>query len=112
MSEVKVYPVPEAVAKRAHITADQYDEMYQRSIDDPEGFWAEQAEKFVSWSKPWDKVMDYDFHKANIKWFEGGKLNVSYNCVDRHLESRGDQGLMRRRTDELLALLDEPEDAA
>jgi len=65
--------------------------MYQRSIDDPEGFWAAQAEELVSWSKPWDTVMNVDFNKADIKWFEGATLNACYNCVDRHLETRGDQ---------------------
>jgi acetyl-CoA synthetase len=91
MSEDKVYPVADEAARRAHINASQYEEMYQRSIADPEGFWAEQAEKFVTWSKPWKTVRAFDFHKADIKWFEGGKLNVAVNCVDRHLESRGDQ---------------------
>ncbi len=91
MSEVKVYPVPAEIAAKAHIDAAKYKEMYQRSIDDPDGFWAEQAEEFVSWSKKWDKVSEWDFYSADIKWFMGGKLNVSYNCLDRHLESRGDQ---------------------
>ena len=88
----KTYPVPADVAKNAHIDAATYDEMYQRSIKDPEGFWAEQAEKFLTWSKPWDKVLDWSYTgNVHIKWFEGGKLNVSYNCIDRHLEKRGDQ---------------------
>jgi len=87
----KVYDVPADFEANALINEAQYQEMYQRSIDDPEGFWAEQAEKFLTWSKPWDKVMDYDFNKAYIRWFEGGKLNVSANCLDRHLETRGDQ---------------------
>ncbi len=91
MSETHIYPVPAEVATRTHITKARYQEMYQRSVDDPEGFWAEQAEQFVTWFKPWDKVMDYDYYKANIRWFEGAKLNVAYNCVDRHLETRGDQ---------------------
>jgi acetyl-CoA synthetase len=91
MSDDKVYPVPAEAAAHAHITKDQYQEMYQRSVDDPDGFWAEQAEQFLTWSKPWDSVQDWDYHKANIRWFEGAKLNVSYNCLDRHLESRGDQ---------------------
>ncbi len=91
MSEVKTYPVSDAAARRAHITAELYEEMYNRSVDDPEAFWAEQAEKFVTWFKPWDKVMEVDYHKAEIKWFEGAKLNVAYNCLDRHLDSRGDQ---------------------
>ncbi|MES9855060.1 MAG: acetate--CoA ligase [Sedimenticola sp.] len=91
MSEAKVYPVPAEVAAKAHIDAAKYKEMYQRSIDDPDSFWAEQAEEFVTWSKKWDKVSEWDFYSADIKWFMGGKLNVSYNCLDRHLESRGDQ---------------------
>ena len=93
MSEIKTYPVPADIAAKAHINAEQYAAMYQRSIDDPNGFWAEQANKFVTWSKPFDKVMDYSYNPDNlyIKWFEGGQLNVSYNCLDRHLDSRGDQ---------------------
>ncbi len=91
MSEEKTYPVPAEVAKAAYIDDAKYQEMYKRSIDDPEGFWAEQADEFLHWFKKWDKVMDYDYHKAEIKWFEGGKLNVSYNCLDRHLDTRGDQ---------------------
>jgi acetyl-CoA synthetase len=91
MSESKLYDVPADVAARAFINKDKYNEMYQRSISDPEGFWAEQAEEFVDWFKPWTKVWDWDFDEANIRWFEGAKLNVSYNCLDRHLESRGQQ---------------------
>ncbi len=93
MSEIKTYPVPADIAAKAHINAEQYAAMYQRSIDDPNGFWAEQATKFITWSKPFDKVMDYSYNPDNlyIKWFEGGQLNVSYNCLDRHLDSRGDQ---------------------
>ncbi len=91
MSEVKTYPVNPDVARHALIDEAGYKEMYQRSIDDPEGFWAEQADEFLHWFKKWDTVMDCDFHQARIRWFEGAKLNVSYNCLDRHLETRGDQ---------------------
>jgi len=92
MSEIKTYHVPESVKNDAHINNDQYLEMYQRSIDHPDEFWAEQAEAFVSWSRPWDKVQSCDFSgDVSIKWFEGARLNVSYNCLDRHLEKRGDQ---------------------
>ncbi len=91
MSEQKIYDVPAAVAAHAHLDDAQYQELYQRSISDPEAFWAEQAEEFVTWFKPWDKVSDWDFHKAHIRWFEGAKLNASYNCLDRHVEQRGDQ---------------------
>jgi len=92
MSEIKTYQVPEAIQKNAHINNEQYLEMYQQSIDHPDQFWAEQAEAFVSWFKPWDKVSSVGYEgDVNIKWFEGAKLNVSYNCLDRHLQTRGDQ---------------------
>jgi len=93
MSEDKVYPIPAQVAADAHIDTAKYEEMYKRSIEDPDGFWGDQADEFVSWSKKWDSVMDYDFGAGNlhIKWFEGAKLNVAYNCLDRHLNTRGDQ---------------------
>ncbi len=91
MSDVKIYEVPEEVAKKAHIDKAKYEEMYDRSINDADAFWAEQAEEFLSWSSKWDKVQEWDFTDAQINWFKGGKLNVSYNCLDRHLEKRGDQ---------------------
>jgi acetyl-CoA synthetase len=91
MSEKHIYEVPAAFAAKAHIDAAKYKAMYQHSVDDPEGFWGEQAKAFVTWSKPWSKVSDWDYHKGHIRWFEGGKLNVSYNCLDRHLATRGDQ---------------------
>ena len=91
MSEVKTYPVSAATAASAHLTDAQYQKMYQQSIDDPEGFWAQQADEFVTWSRRWDKVMDVDFHQAKITWFDGATLNASSNCLDRHLETRGDQ---------------------
>ncbi len=91
MSEHKIYDVPEKIAKHAHINAKQYHEMYERSINDSDAFWSEQADEFLTWSKRWDKVQEWDYNDVKINWFLGGKLNVSYNCLDRHLESRGDQ---------------------
>ena len=90
MSEIKIYPAPRTLASAAHISAERYSAMYERSINEPEAFWAEQAEQFVSWFKKWDKVQDWDYESVDIKWFTGAKLNVSYNCLDRHLETRGD----------------------
>ena len=90
MSEVKTYPAPAALAASAHIGAEQYNEMYTRSINDPDAFWAGQAEQFVTWFRKWDKVQDWDYDRVDIKWFAGAKLNVAYNCLDRHLETRGD----------------------
>ncbi len=91
MSEEKVYPVPPEVAARAWITEKQYQEMYARSLQDPEGFWAEQARAFVTWHREWDRVLDWDYSRGHIRWFEGAQLNACHNCVDRHLEARGDQ---------------------
>jgi len=93
MSDVHVYPVPAEFAAQANITEDEYQKMYRQSLDDPDTFWAEQAEQYLTWSKPWDKVQQWSFDEKDldIKWFLGGKLNVSYNCLDRHLETRGDQ---------------------
>jgi acetyl-CoA synthetase len=79
-----IYP-PDELAKNAYIKSmDEYKEIYQRSIDDPEGFWAEMAEQ-LDWFKKWDKVMVEDFAEGQHQWFIGGKLNVCYNCLDRHL---------------------------
>jgi acetyl-CoA synthetase len=91
MSENKIYPVKQEIAASSHNNAENYLRMYQYSIDKPEEFWAEQAKKYLEWSKPWDTVMNCDFQTGYIRWFEGGTLNVSVNCIDRHLELRGDQ---------------------
>jgi acetyl-CoA synthetase len=91
LSEIKIHKVPDVIAKHAHIDSAKYQEMYERSINDADAFWSEQAEEFLSWSTKWNKVQDWDYHEANINWFVGGKLNVSYNCLDRHLDKRGDQ---------------------
>ena len=93
MSDETVYPVPAKFAAQANVNQDQYQKMYRQSMDDPDSFWAEQAEKYLTWTKSWDKVQEWSFDESdlNIKWFIGGKLNVSSNCLDRHLETRGDQ---------------------
>ena len=91
MSDVKVYDVFPEIAAKAHITDEKYQDMYARSVSEPDGFWAEQAKEFVTWFKDWDKVQGGSYTEGKIRWFEGGKLNVAYNCIDRHLETRGDQ---------------------
>ena len=87
----EIYPVPDAVKKRALIDEAQYEAMYTRSVEDNEGFWAEQAGR-VDWIRPFTKVKDVSFTKddLHIRWFYDGSLNVCYNCVDRHLETKGD----------------------
>ncbi|MBS3953229.1 MAG: acetate--CoA ligase [Methylomicrobium sp.] len=91
MSEAKTYPIRPEIAAHAHITEETYHRLYQRSINDTEAFWSEQAHQFLSWDKPFEKVLDYDYTKGYTRWFEGGRLNVSFNCLDRHLETRADQ---------------------
>tara|TARA_R110002110_G_scaffold362241_1_gene571982 strand:+ start:39545 stop:41476 length:1932 start_codon:yes stop_codon:yes gene_type:complete len=93
MSEVSVHPVP-ANFKDAHIDASTYQAMYERSIKDPAGFWGEKASEFLSWDAPWNTVVDFDFVQGTAQWFAGGKLNVSYNCIDRHLPERADQAAL------------------
>jgi acetyl-CoA synthetase len=83
-------PVP-ANFNDAHIDAQRYRDMYQQSLNDPDTFWAEMANEFLDWDHTWDTVVRYDFSKGDAEWFAGGKLNVSYNCIDRHLPQRADQ---------------------
>jgi acetyl-CoA synthetase len=91
MSEDKIYKVTAAAKQRSHMDAARYQELYQQSIDSPEEFWAEQAGELLHWHKPWKSVCESDFRTAQAKWFAGAKLNVAFNCIDRHLERRGDQ---------------------
>ena len=91
MTQVHSHPVIPSFSKDAIVDSARYLTEYQGSISDPDSYWAEQAEKFVDWYKPWDKVSDVDYHKAKIRWFEGAELNVAYNCIDRHLAKRANQ---------------------
>ena len=84
------YPIMQS-NREPLINAEQYRSMYQYSIENPDDFWAEQAEKFISWNSKWDRVSDVDFSEGKIAWFEGATLNVSYNCLDRHLPERANQ---------------------
>ncbi|KJS35984.1 MAG: acetyl-CoA synthetase [Rhodospirillaceae bacterium BRH_c57] len=87
-----LYPVDDQIAKNAWVDEAKYKEMYERSVKDPEGFWAEHGKR-IDWIKPYTKVKDVSFdpHDVHIRWFHDGTLNVSVNCIDRHLEKRGDQ---------------------
>ncbi len=91
MSDNQLFPVPDAVAKSAWVDNDKYLEMYQASVDDPETFWAEHGKR-VDWIKPFTQVKDVDYTgDVRIRWFHDGTLNVSANCLDRHLATKGDQ---------------------
>jgi acetyl-CoA synthetase len=85
------YSPPPALSGAQITSRAQYDEMYQRSIEDPEGFWGEFGKTLVDWIKPFDKVREEDFGSGKIGWFLGGKLNVAVNCLDRNLPRRGDK---------------------
>ena len=82
-----VYDVPAAVRGQTAIDDATYLHMYDRSVRDPEGFWAEQAAAQVDWFRKWDTVLEWDFHTAHVRWFAGGTLNVAYNCLDRHVQA-------------------------
>ena len=89
MSET--YPVPEDLVETAHINKDKYDSLYRRSIEQPEEFWAEQAEANIDWFQSFNQVCEASFAEGRFHWFRDGILNVSYNCIDRHLDTRADQ---------------------
>ncbi len=91
MSDAKIYDVPASFAAHGLIDEATYQAMYRQSVDDPEHFWAEQAKKFLDWSAPWTRVSNWNFRDVKVRWFEGAKLNVSVNCLDRHLAKRGAQ---------------------
>jgi acetyl-CoA synthetase len=91
MFDISTFPKADAVRRAAQLSQDDYKRLYRESIEHPSTFWAEQATRFLDWSTPWQTVQRYDLKTGEASWFAGGKLNVSYNCIDRHLEQRGDQ---------------------
>ena len=92
MSDSKVYDVLPHAAERALIDEAAYQAMYRRSIGDPDGFWADMADEHVHWFRKWDRVADWSFDgDVGIRWFDGARVNVAYNCLDRHLAERGDK---------------------
>ncbi|MDF1779866.1 MAG: acetate--CoA ligase [Alcanivoracaceae bacterium] len=91
MSTVKVYPVPEDFKRQSLMNKATYDAWYKESIDSPARFWGARAEQLLTWDKHWDEVCEWDFAEGQASWFRGGKLNVTTNCIDRHLADRADQ---------------------
>ena len=110
-AEKRVFPPPGDFAEKAHIkNMDEYSRLYRESVEDPEGFWARMAE-IITWDRRWDKVLEWDFRKPFVKWYINGKLNASFNCLDRHLKTaakkaaiiwEGDDGASRTYTYEEL----------
>ena len=92
MSDSKIYDVLPHAAEHALIDEAAYQAMYRRSIEDPDGFWADMANEHVHWFRKWDRVADWTFDgDVGIRWFDGARVNVAWNCLDRHLEERGDK---------------------
>ncbi|MBV1881846.1 MAG: acetate--CoA ligase [Pseudomonadales bacterium] len=91
MHETKTYPVIKEFAEGANMSLEQYQTWYKQSIEDPDTFWSDRAKEYVTWNKPWTQVSQSNFDKGEATWFEGAELNVSTNCIDRHLEKRSDQ---------------------
>lgn len=91
MSDHSIYPVDKQFSKDAWVDQEKYHTMYRRSVENPEAFWAEQSEQFLTWDSPWKSISQSDFSRAEANWFIGGKLNVTVNCIDRHLPDRANQ---------------------
>ncbi|WIO74981.1 acetate--CoA ligase [Porticoccaceae bacterium LTM1] len=91
MHQFPLYPVSDEWRDRAHIDYVTYQEMYRRSLEDADAFWSDQAREFLEWQQPWSEVCSYDFRKGEASWFRGGVLNVTANCIDRHLLTRAEQ---------------------
>jgi acetyl-CoA synthetase len=91
MEESRVFEPSEEIKKQAYLSMEDYKKLYRKSIDKPDEFWSEMADQ-LEWFKKWEKVCEWDFHKPELKWFVGGKLNVSHNCLDKHIkEGRGNK---------------------
>lgn len=90
MFDIRNYPQALAVSQSATLTPDDYRRLYRQSVDDPDTFWAEQAKR-LDWVKPWSSVQQCDLNTGKARWFDGAQLNVSYNCIDRHLAQRAEQ---------------------
>ena len=91
MYKIEQHKVSEAARRETHLDAEGYERLYRQSIEEPDTFWAEQATRFVDWMQPWSKVHESNMEKGEAAWFIDGKLNVSANCIDRHLAKRADQ---------------------
>ena len=91
MFDISTFPTADAVRRAAQLSQEDYQRLYRQSIEQPDTFWAEQAKGFLDWITPWHTVQSSDINTGAAQWFAGGQLNVSYNCIDRHLAQRADQ---------------------
>ncbi|NWC66766.1 acetate--CoA ligase [Pseudomonas sp. P7758] len=91
MFDISTFPAADAVRRAAQLSQEDYQRLYRQSVEQPDTFWAEQAKRFLDWTTPWQTVQKSDIKTGAAQWFAGGQLNVSYNCIDRHLAQRADQ---------------------
>jgi len=91
MTKQVVYEIAENIKKDSLISEEEFSQMYQESITNPDKFWNEQASNYLDWISEWDQVSEHNFSKGEVSWFKGGKLNATINCIDRHLDGRAEQ---------------------
>ena len=91
MFDISAFPQADAVCQSAQLSQADYQRLYRQSVDEPDEFWAEQARAFLDWSAPWTEVQQADLNTGQVRWFKDGRLNVSVNCIDRHLDHHGDR---------------------
>jgi acetyl-CoA synthetase len=91
MTKTVVYEIAENIKKDSLVSEEEFSQMYQESISNPDKFWNEQASNYLEWISEWDQVSEHNFSKGDVSWFKGGKLNATINCIDRHLDGRAEQ---------------------
>ena len=91
MPKEVVYEVPDSLKKEALLSKEEYEELYEESLNNPKEFWSKQANSYLEWISPWETVYQSNFKKGEVSWFKGGKINATINCIDRHLKNRSDQ---------------------
>ena len=91
MTKKVIYEISQNIKNDSLVSEEEFSDMYQHSITNPNEFWHEQASNYLEWISEWDQVSEHDFSKGQVSWFKGGKLNATVNCIDRHLASRANQ---------------------
>ena len=91
MTKEVIYEISQNIKNDSLISEEEFSEMYQHSIANPDEFWNEQASNYLDWISEWDQVSEHNFSKGEVSWFKGGKLNATINCIDRHLDERAEQ---------------------
>ena len=91
MSKERVYNPPQSILENSNISDSEFEELYKKSLENPDQFWSEQADIYLDWDQRWSQVQETNIEKGEIAWFKGGKLNASVNCIDRHLPDKSEK---------------------